>query len=226
MLGKLKGVGKPNACFDRFFNLAWATSGGIVGRGVLLDYGSWASKHNVSLEHFRATNIPFSHVKSVIEDQKVSFRPGDILLVRTGFTAAFEALPASQQQDLSQRHRFEFLGVEPTLEILRWLWDSQFAAVAGDSPSFERSPVCEGATENDPAPEASLHQWLLAGWGMPIGEMFDLEGLAQHCRETGRWSFFFSSVPLKVSISRFATSGRGYLWLKKLQACTSPILTG
>jgi hypothetical protein len=34
---------------------------------------------------------------------------------------------------------------------------------------------------------------------MPIGEMFDLEALARKCEELGRWSFFVSSVPLKVS---------------------------
>jgi hypothetical protein len=35
---------------------------------------------------------------------------------------------------------------------------------------------------------------------MPIGELFDLEGLAAHCKETRRKTFFLSSVPLKVSI--------------------------
>ena len=34
---------------------------------------------------------------------------------------------------------------------------------------------------------------------MPIGEYFDLEELAACCRVNGRWSFFLSSVPLKVS---------------------------
>jgi len=43
-----------------------------------------------------------------------------------------------------------------------------------------------------------LHEWLLAGWGCPIGELFDLEELSVRCRELGRWSFFLSSVPLKV----------------------------
>lgn len=91
------------------------------------------------------------------------------------------------------------MGVEPTEEILEWLWGNQFAAVAGDSPSFERSPVGRGENEDDVPPPVVLHQWLLGGWGMPIGEMFDLEALAKHCRDCGRWSFFLSSVPLKVS---------------------------
>ena len=90
------------------------------------------------------------------------------------------------------------MGIESTEEVLEWLWENQFAAVAGDSPSFESSPVGGGKGPGD-GPVIVLHQWLLAGWGMPIGEMFDLEELARHCRECGRWSFFLTSVPLKVS---------------------------
>ena len=90
------------------------------------------------------------------------------------------------------------MGIESTVEVLEWLWENQFAAVAGDSPSFESSPVGGGKGQDD-VPLIVLHQWLLAGWGMPIGEMFDLEELARHCGECGRWSFFLTSVPLKVS---------------------------
>ena len=38
-------------------------------------------------------------------------------------------------------------------------------------------------------------------WGMPIGEFFDLEALAKHCAETGRYTFFFSSWPLNVYVT-------------------------
>lgn len=34
---------------------------------------------------------------------------------------------------------------------------------------------------------------------MPIGEYFDLEKVAEYCAKMNRWSFFLSSVPLKVS---------------------------
>jgi hypothetical protein len=40
-----------------------------------------------------------------------------------------------------------------------------------------------------------LHEYILALWGMPLGEMLDLEKLAQTRREKNRWFFFFSSVP-------------------------------
>ena len=178
---------------------AWASNGGIVGRGVLLDYRSWASDHSLSLEPLSCTGIPFSHLQRLVADCNVRFRAGDILFIRSGFTVAYNALSLSEKLALSKRPRADFMGVEPTKEILEWLWENQFAAVAGDSPSFERSPVGHGTTDDDVPPSVVLHQWLLGGWGMPIGELFDLESLAAYCRESGRWSFFLSSVPLKAS---------------------------
>jgi hypothetical protein len=44
-----------------------------------------------------------------------------------------------------------------------------------------------------------VHQWCLAGWGVMIGEMWDLERLCEKAEELGRWTCFVSSVPLKVS---------------------------
>lgn len=70
-----------------------------------------------------------------------------------------------------------------------WLHDCYFAGVAGDSPTFEVWPV----------PKLDhLHQSLLALWGCPIGEMWDLEVLARKCRERGRWTFFMSSAPANM----------------------------
>lgn len=43
-----------------------------------------------------------------------------------------------------------------------------------------------------------LHEYILALWGMPLGEMLDLEKLAKTCREKGRWFFFFTSAPANV----------------------------
>ncbi|ERF74719.1 hypothetical protein EPUS_04888 [Endocarpon pusillum Z07020] len=160
---------------------AWASKGGIVGRGVLLDYHSWALRNSTPLAPLSSTAIPFSHLQRVIADQNVTFRAGDILFIRSGFTAAYNALSTAEQLALSKRPSADFMGVEPTEEVLEWLWETQFAAVAGDSPSFERSPVGCGKYKYDPPPPVVLHEWLLGGWGMPIGEMFDLEELANHC---------------------------------------------
>jgi hypothetical protein len=46
--------------------------------------------------------------------------------------------------------------------------------------------------------EYHLHEFILALWGMPLGEMLDLEKLAQTCREKNRWTFFFTAAPANV----------------------------
>jgi hypothetical protein len=40
-----------------------------------------------------------------------------------------------------------------------------------------------------------LHEYILALWGMPLGEMLDLEKLSQLCKQRKRYFFFFSSAP-------------------------------
>lgn len=187
-----------------------AASGGIVGRGVLLDYARFANRHHIPLSPFTSSPIMLSNLKTLIQEQNLTFLPGDILFIRSGFTAAFDALSLHQQSALAAREITEFAGVEAWLETAEWLWENQFAAVAGDAVAWESTPpgrksldcaTGSGYDHHDAAEcqMSSLHQWLLAGWGMPIGEMFDLEELAEHCERTGRWSFFLSSVPLKVS---------------------------
>lgn len=44
-----------------------------------------------------------------------------------------------------------------------------------------------------------LHPIMLAGWGTPLGELFDLDALAELCAKNGRWSFFFTSAPLNYT---------------------------
>jgi len=43
-----------------------------------------------------------------------------------------------------------------------------------------------------------LHNFLLAFWGTPIGELWDLEALAKMCEKNQRWSFFVASAPLNL----------------------------
>jgi hypothetical protein len=43
-----------------------------------------------------------------------------------------------------------------------------------------------------------LHSYMLPRWGMPIGELWDLDKLAVKCRTEGRYTFFLSSAPDNV----------------------------
>lgn len=179
--------------------VVWAENGGIVGRGVLLDYASWAAANGIGTRPFESYQVPFVQFEQLIRDEGITFLPGDILFIRFGFTAAYELLSREEQDALPERPSNDFCGIESSEATLRFLWDNQFAAVAGDAPAFERSPPV-GPDSNA---KYILHEWLLAGWGMPIGEMFDLEALSKTCKLLKRHSFFISSMPLKVSASHF-----------------------
>ena len=102
--------------------------------------------------------------------------------MRSGFINALSALSASSGEDAaayaSKASAMPGVGVESGEEILQWIWDKQFAAVAGDMIAFEAVPF--------QSKEFLLHEWLLAGWGLPIGELFDLEALAAECKKIGQ----------------------------------------
>lgn len=68
--------------------------------------------------------------------------------------------------------------------MLRRLWESGFAAGRNLAESADVGGL--------------LRQVPLNGWDGPMGELFDLEAQGEACRKLGRWTFFVSSVPLKV----------------------------
>jgi hypothetical protein len=43
-----------------------------------------------------------------------------------------------------------------------------------------------------------LHQYFLAMFGMPIGELWDLKALSDYCQKSGRYTFMLTSSPLNV----------------------------
>lgn len=175
----------------------FAKKGGITGRGVLLDWYTWAKAHNIHLSPFRTGAVELSHLISIITENEIVIRPADILFIRVGFVAQYDKLSVEEQREFPHREPGGLLGLEANHESLRWLWESRFAAIASDAAGFERGPAT--GSYNDP--DVSIHQWCLAGWGMPIGELFDLEELAEQCRKRNRWTFFLQSMPLKVEYS-------------------------
>ncbi|KAF1973094.1 putative cyclase [Bimuria novae-zelandiae CBS 107.79] len=166
---------------------AWAKRG-LVGRGVLIDFVSYAARNNIQYDplDFYAVSLPI--VKQIAKECSYDFQAGDIILLRTGFTTAFENTSLEMKKAVMARTPFKYPGMESTLEVLGWLWDTQIAAVAGDCPGFEAWPPTEHA----------LQQVLLAGFGLPIGEMFALDELAAECEKQQRWTFMFTSEPLNV----------------------------
>ncbi|KAF1987883.1 hypothetical protein K402DRAFT_329700 [Aulographum hederae CBS 113979] len=165
----------------------WHRRGGIVARGVLIDYAAWADSKGIEFDAWRCHKISLETVKRVAREQGTEFREGDLLVVRSGWIRRYEGAGEEERGEALRRN--EHVGVEGTREVLEWLWDGRFSAVAGDSIGFE----CWPGTE-----PWRLHDNLLSLWGMPIGEMWDLEALSEECKRQNRWSFFLTSAPLNT----------------------------
>ncbi|QDS75768.1 hypothetical protein FKW77_008723 [Venturia effusa] len=161
---------------------------GIVGRGILLDYHTWRLENNIAFDAFANDSIPLEHLKAVLESQGTEIKFGDILIVRSGYMHAFQAMKPEHIEALAKINPPTFGGVQQSPQMLEWIWEN-FSAVAGDHPSFECWPSKESYM---------LHEILIAGWGCPIGELFDLEKLAEECKRLGRWSFFVTSEVCNV----------------------------
>ncbi|KAI4745977.1 hypothetical protein E4T50_03717 [Aureobasidium sp. EXF-12298] len=167
---------------------AWSEKG-IIGRGILLDYEAWRKEHGHPLKDaFKSGAITLSELKAVAEWEGVDIKFGDILIIRSGYMAQYYKRSRDDIAALSKILPPTFLGVEQSEEVLRWIWDN-FSAVAGDQPSFECWPSSQ---------PYMLHEVLLAGWGCPIGELFDLEALSVQCKKSKRYSFFVASEPCNV----------------------------
>jgi kynurenine formamidase len=106
-----------------------------MGRGVLIDFASYAKRNGIHVSHFEGFAITLDQVLAIAAEQKLELHTGDILFLRTGFTTAYKTLDEDQRHDVASRK--EWCGLGQSQETTEWLWTRQFAAVASDSPGFE-----------------------------------------------------------------------------------------
>lgn len=109
----------------------WSRRGGIVGRGVLLDYCAWAHARGIQYSPIERHAISEKDLEAVAMSQRTTFRQGDILLIRCGFVTWYKQA-SPQQRCAGTVDGLAWAGVEGTKESVEWLWNQHFSAVAGD----------------------------------------------------------------------------------------------
>lgn len=112
----------------------------IVTRGVLLDWYSYAIKYNIPHAPFTNQHIPLNQLLEVAQEEGITFRKGDVLLIRTGWTDAYYKLSEEEKNKLGGRDDRASIGVEATEKSIRWHWEQELAAVASDTVAYEAWP--------------------------------------------------------------------------------------
>jgi kynurenine formamidase len=154
---------------------------GVVSRGVLLDLARAAGMARLQPGYA----ITPADLEAAERTQGVRVESGDVLLVRTGHLSVFKV----------EGDRVGYMRMMPGLGIAcaAWLHGREVAAVAADTNSVEVIPF------EDPKTPLPLHLVCLRDMGLTLGEMFDLDALADDCAADGVWEFLFSAPPLKIT---------------------------
>ncbi|KAF2431743.1 hypothetical protein EJ08DRAFT_586836 [Tothia fuscella] len=173
----------------------WHDRGGLVARGVLIDFRAYAERKGIKYSPFEGRRITVKEIEEIAKDQGVTFKQGDVVIVRSGFTEDLSGLDGDEQNKAMGSHRAT--GVEGTEEAAAWFWNKHFSAVAGDAIAFEAiPPIIDGKEAT--IDKLVLHQYFLAMFGLPIGELWDLKALSEQCAKSKKYSFLLTSVPLNV----------------------------
>lgn len=111
---------------------------------MLIDYATWAEKKGINYSTLSTHQIRLADIMEIARECNITFQKGDILFVRIGLTKEWDnAMTDAQKQQYSDNPNPEHAGVEATTDVLRWLWDSGFAAIAGDAISWEVSTTIQ-----------------------------------------------------------------------------------
>jgi hypothetical protein len=183
----------------------WARKG-IVGRAVLADVARWRESVGRPLDPSSPTAIDIDDLMATLDAQQVEIEPGDILLLRTGWIDWYRGLSADERSEVATCTGLSACGLQRGVASARALWDLHIAAIAADNPALEVMPFGFGKRgeretwTDDPerAAETMLHFSLLGLLGIPIGEFFDLDALAEDCAADGRYACLLTSAPLNL----------------------------
>jgi kynurenine formamidase len=159
---------------DGFKALGAETIRPLLVRGVLLDVAGWK---NVALlpQNYAITADDMEGCRRAVD---VDVRPGDVLLVRTGYATCWN----------DQATYLNAAGVSKSANL--WAADKRVVAVGADNMAWD------AMTERDPDTNMTLfgHVHLLVTHGIHILENLNLEALAA----AGHREFAFIGIPLKL----------------------------
>lgn len=163
----------------------------VVGRGVLIDVYGFRKAQGKPVAPLERGVYTLEELQGALEAQKGALEPGTILLVRTGWMEAYEALSADAKRAIAPFDKIQSIGVEASRRVAAWAWDHRVAALGTDCPAVEPLPMELGD-------EGLLHYRALPLLGLPLGELFVLAPLAEDCARDGRYEFMVVSAPLNV----------------------------
>lgn len=170
----------------------------IVGRGILLDIAGLFAEVGQPLDHREGPILETNHLDEACRRQGVDIRPGDIVMIHTGWAEWFIGASVEVRDDVRSGRRAT--GFRQKRSLAEWIWNHQVAMFATDTFAVEVLPVAHDSDFLASAPEdkGMMHQELIAKLGVPLGELWNLESLLTDSIATGRWDAMCVVKPLNL----------------------------
>ncbi|HEY2664298.1 MAG TPA: cyclase family protein [Candidatus Binataceae bacterium] len=163
----------------------------FIGRGVLIDACKYRSEQGRPIKPLTDDRFSVADLQRALQAQATSLKPGSILLVRTGWMGAYLKASEAEKKAMAPLEALKACGIDPGRETVAWLWDNKVAAIGTDCPAVEPWPW-------DFKDEGALHYRTLSMLGLPLGEQFVLDPLAEDCAADRRYEFMLVSVPMHL----------------------------
>jgi kynurenine formamidase len=159
---------------------------GVQGRGVMVDL---AAAYGTDRRW-----VGYDDLMRAIDRQKVDVKPGDFLLLHTGYGTAI--MKMREQVDVEELNRTAAVLDGADERLLRWVADSDVAAICSDNQAVE------GFDFSGPRDKHGLllplHDLCLFQLGIHLGELWYLSELAAWLGQNSRSAFFLTAPPLRL----------------------------
>lgn len=156
----------------------------FVGRAILLDVARSEGHDVLPVD----TPVDLAMIERCVEHQKTTVRPGDMVLLRTGYLALWDPSFTPEQQ-------MGYFSSSPGLvtTALDWCYANDISAIAADTIAVERFKP-----EDPSARRYPVHVGALVDLGLPLGEFWVLDELAADCADDGRYEVMLVAPPLHI----------------------------
>lgn len=158
----------------------------LQGRAVLIDL-----KKHFGLGR---TYVGYRELMQVLKADGITVRPGDMVVLRTGFTEVLVGMNKQPKKDVLDATGAVLDGRDA--ELLQWISDSQLTALIADNYAVEGLPARESTLGQRPS--LPLHQHCLFKLGVPLAELWWLTEFADWMQEQGRHAFLLTAPPLHL----------------------------
>jgi kynurenine formamidase len=179
----------------------------MVGRGVLIDIARYMEEElGAPIDQLKGQVIPIDIVENARRHQGIELEPGDIVILRFGWLDYYRNAASDEIRANLVKKQFH-PGLLQSHDSVAWLWDNRISLIASDNFALESWPAAEDSPfytreERETGvmgPHAGImHRAIIPLLGMPIGELWDVDALAEACAADRRYDFLLTVSPIPL----------------------------